>query len=104
MSFEAIERITQAESRAKADVAEAQQRAKELLSDAENEGRAAVEAARAKAAGELAELKKLSEEKAMQGAAALSSQTDGKKGALRAIAEARLEKAARLVVERIVNS
>lgn len=104
MSFEAIELITAAESEARAMVAAAEQKAKEMITDAENEGRAAVEAAKAKAAGELAELKKRSDEKAMSEAGVLSRETENKRENLRAMAEARLEKAAKLVVERIVNS
>jgi len=104
MSFEAIEQITAAENEAKATAAAAEQKSRELISEAENEGKAAVEAAKSKAAGELAELKKRSNEKAMGEAEALYRETDSKKENLRAMAEARLEKAAKLVVERIVNS
>ena len=56
MSFEAISNITQAEAEARAMVAGAEQRAKQLAADAENAGKLAVEAAAAKAGEELAEL------------------------------------------------
>ena len=55
-------------------------------------------------ADELAELRRQADEKAMTEAEGLSKETENKKAALRAKAEARLEKAAALVVERIVNS
>ena len=95
MSFEAI-----------AGIAKAEADAKELIAAAEvkNEGKAAVEAARAKADSELTELRKQADAKAMTEAGELSAETENRKAALRARAEARLEKAAALVVERIVNS
>ncbi len=104
MSFEAITSIAQAEAEAKATVAAAEARAKQLLAEAETAGKAAVEAAGAKADSELAELRRQADEKAMTEAGGLSKETENKKAALRAKAEARLEKAAALVVERIVNS
>ena len=60
--------------------------------------------AQAEADSELAELRKQADAKAMTEAGELSTETENRKAALRARAEARLEKAAALVVERIVNS
>ena len=104
MSFEAINSITGAESEARAAVAAAEQRAKQMLSDADNAGRAAVEAAAAKAEAELAELRRQADERALKKAAELSAETDTLKSALRFKAEGRLGEAAKLIVERIVNS
>ena len=72
--------------------------------DAESAGKAAVEAAAAKAESELVELRRQSDEKAVKAANELSQELENKKAALRAKAEAKLDQAAKLVVERIVNS
>lgn len=104
MSFEAITSITQAENEAKAIIAGAEAKAKQMAADAESAGKAAVEAACAKAESELKELRRQADEQAMSEAGGLSGDMENKKAVLRAKAEARLEKAAALVVERIVNS
>ena len=104
MSFEAITEITRAEADAKAAVANAEAKARQMLADAENAGKASVEAARAKADGELGELRRKADDKALTEASGLSNSMENKKAALRAKAEAKLEEAAALVVERIVNS
>ena len=56
-----------------------------------------------KAAAELAGLREKSGEKAKEGARQLASDTENRKAAMRARADARLEKAAALIVERVVN-
>ena len=93
MSFEAVSNIAQAEAQAKVTVAEAESRAKQMLADADTAGKLAIDAACAKAEEELKELSRQVSEKAR-----------AQKAALRARAEGRLEQAAALVVERIVNS
>lgn len=103
MSFEAVWQITAAENSAKEFVAEVEARAKQMISDAENDGRAAMTAAAEKADRELSELKKRADGKAMQDAESLSADTENSKAELRAKAEKRIGKAAALVVERIVN-
>ena len=70
---------------------------------AQAEGRTAMEAAEKKAAAELAELRSKSDEKAKEDALELASDTENRKAAMRARADARLEKAAALIVERVVN-
>lgn len=62
-----------------------------------------MEAAEKKAAAELAELRSKSDEKAKEDALELASDTENRKAAMRARADARLEKAAALIVERVVN-
>jgi len=104
MSFEAISDITQAEADAKAMVSAAETKARQMIVNAEAEGKAAIDAARAKADSELLELRKQADEKAKVNAQELSDDLENKKAALRAKAETRMEKAANLVVERIVNS
>jgi len=104
MSFEAITGITDAEAAAKASVAAAEAKARQMIQEAENAGKAAVEAALAKADSELAQLRKQVDEKAELDAQALSDDLENKKAVLRAKAGARLDAAAKLVAERIVNS
>lgn len=104
MSYEAITSVTQAEAEAKITVQNAEAKAKQMLADAENAGKAAIEAACAKAESELQELRARAGEKAVNEAGDLSKDMENRKAALRAIAEAKLEQAATLVVERIVNS
>ena len=58
MSFEAIAGIAKAEADAKELIAAAEVKARQMSAEAENEGKAAVEAARAKADSELTELRK----------------------------------------------
>ena len=53
MSFEAIAGIAKAEADAKELIAAAEVKARQMSAEAENEGKAAVEAARAKADSEL---------------------------------------------------
>ena len=104
MSFIAITGITDAEAEAKETVSRAEAKAKQMIADAESAGKAAVAAAEAKAEGELVELRRRSDEKAVAEAGKLSKELENKKAALRARAEARIDQAASLVAERIVNS
>ena len=103
MSFEAITSVKTAEAEAKASIAAAELRAKQMLADAESAGRAAVEAAAARAESELKELRRRTEEKSEQENLALADTLKGRESMLRAQAEPQLEQAAALIVERIVN-
>ena len=71
---------------------------------AEAAGKAAVAAAEKKAAGELATLSKKADEKAVESAKTLASENGEVKDRLRAQAEANMDRAVSLIVERIVNS
>ena len=104
MSFEAINSVTAAEQQAKAAVLAAEQEARQMLQDAENAGRAEIDAATAKAEGELQELRRKAEEKYATEAMELSQVLEGRKAALREQAGQRLDQAAALIVERIVNN
>jgi len=104
MSFEAINSIAQAEAEAKAAVQAAEAKVKQMLADAENTGKNAVKAAIAKADSELAELRRQTDEKAVTEAGELMEELEKQKAALRTGAEAKLQEAAALVVERIVNN
>lgn len=103
MSFEAITSVTAAEAEAKTSVAAAEAKARQLISDAEAAGKAAVEAAAAKAESELKELRRRTEEKSGIESRELAETLQGRAAQLRAQAEPRLEEAAALIVERIVN-
>ncbi|MBR2582781.1 MAG: hypothetical protein IKD61_05250 [Oscillospiraceae bacterium] len=104
MSFEAIYNISLAEGEGKAAVAAAEQQAKSMIAEAENAGKASIEAAIARAEGEIAELRVKAAEKERVESEALAQELSTKKAVLLAKAEAKLEKAASLVVERIVNN
>ena len=104
MSFEAITSITEAEAEAKYMISAAEAKAKQMIEDAHSAGKLAVEAACRKAEDELAELNRQAGVKAESGAAALADELESKKAAMCAVAEGKLDRAATLVVERIVNS
>ena len=103
MSFEAITNISQAENAAKVAVSYMEAQARQMLTDAENNGKAAVAQAIERAENEIAELRKQAAEKSKHEADDLSSTVENRKAGLRAIAESRLSEAANLVVERIVK-
>ena len=104
MSFEAIQSIAQAEDAAKTAVQYAKAQAKQMIADAETVGRAGIDAATTEADKILAELRQKSDAKSIEDATKLLSQLEADKSALKAQAEAKLDAAAALVVERIVNS
>ena len=95
MSFEAITTISDAENRARQIKADAQA--------AEAEGKAVIEAAVGKAQQELQTLRAKSDEKAKADAETLAAETKNKEAAMRIKAKTNLDRAASLIVERIVN-
>ena len=103
MSFDAITGIAQAEDAAKVAVQYAQAQAKQMLADAETEGKAEVDAAVAKAEMELRALQQKSDAKSVEDAKKLLNELETKKAVLQAGAEARLDAAASLVAERVVK-
>lgn len=104
MSLEAIKTITEAEEAARRLKAEAAVDAKRMISEAKAAGQKALEAAEQKANEELRGLRGKADEKATSDAKELAENTENKKAAMRVRAEGRLDKAAQLIVERIVNS
>ena len=104
MSLEAITAITEAEERARQKKADAAADAKRKIAQAISDGEAAVEAAAGKADAEIAERMRKAEEKAKADASELAGSNENKKASMHARAESRLDKAAELIVERIVNS
>ena len=103
MSLEAITSVTNAEREAKAAVAAAQVQARQLLADADTAGKAALDAARAKADSELETLRVRAEERSRTDAAALTRELGSRREELCRKAEAKLDAAAALIVERIVK-
>lgn len=104
MSLEAIKVISQAEEKAKQAKADAVLASKKTISEAEAAGRQVLEQAKAKAAQELEELEKRANDNALEQAKELAASTENKMASMRVRAESSLEKAADLIVERIVNS
>ena len=103
MAFDAITSIAQAEDAAKVAVQYAQAQAKQMIADAGTQGKAEIDAAVARAEKELRTLQQKSDAKSVEDARKLLSEMETKKAVLKAGAEAKLEAAASLVVERIVK-
>lgn len=103
MSFEAITMINQAEESAKKGRAQAIADAKAAEAAAVEAGKAAVEAAVAQARQQVQDLQTQLEAEAKAATAALCAETENQKAAMRACAEGKLDQAAALIVERIVN-
>ena len=103
MSLEAITSVAIAEQEAKNAVASAQAQAKQLLSDAQAAGEASLEAARAKADSDLEALRRRAEEKSRADSDVLNRSLEVERRAIRRMADAKLDAAAALIVERIVK-
>ena len=103
MSLEAIKTITEAEEAARRLKADAATEAKRMIGEAKTAGQAALDAAENKANEELRELRAKADEKATADARELAANTENKKAAMQVKAESRMDKAAQLIVERIVN-
>lgn len=103
MSFEAITQINQAEEAAKKGRAQVIADAKAAEAAAVEAGKAAVEAAVVNARQQVQDMQAELEAKANAAAEVLASETENRKAAMRACAEGKLDQAAALIVERIVN-
>ena len=103
MSLEAIKSISEAEDEARQAKLRAQQKARETVEAAEKSGKEALASTLARAESEIAQLKRTADQKAAEHAVELASTTANRQATLRARAEGRLDKAAQLIVERIVN-
>ena len=103
MALEVIATVSKAEEAAKQLKAEAAVRAKALVKTAEEEGLKAVAAAAERAAAEIDGIGKTAAENSRQAAKVFRETTEKEKDALRSAAEARLDKAAERILERIVN-
>ena len=103
MSFDAITGIAQAEDAAKVAVQYAQAQAKQMLADAEAEGKAEIDEAVARAEKELRALRQKSDAKSVEDAKKLLNELETKKAVLQAGAEAKLDATASLVAERVMK-
>ena len=103
MAFEAITVISGAEEQARKSRAQAVADARTREALAETEGKALVSDAVKRAQAELREARAKSDAAAVAAAEALAGETENKLAAMRTQAEKRLDRAASLVVERIVN-
>lgn len=104
MSFESINNVKAAEEKAKKIVAEAEAEARRMIADTEAKGELDRSEAEDKARRELGELDTKSEILAREAMEETASAAETKKAVLKAKAEGRMEKAAALIVERIVNA
>ena len=105
MSFEAITTISDAENRARQIKADAQAAAAAAVEAAQAEGKAVIEAAVGKLIGNagMHRQRAKSDEKAKADAETLAAETKNKEAAMRIKAKTNLDRAASLIVERIVN-
>ena len=103
MALEAIQTVTQAEARAKADREAAAAQAKQRLTDAQREAKQTVEQARQKAREEARQMMAQAEEKAAQATREALEQAGQDCEALKQSARGRLEQAAQLIVGRVVE-
>jgi len=104
LSYEAIKIICLAEEEARRIIQLMQQNAVEAIESAERSGKETVASAVARAESEIAHLIHVMDNKATKEAAELASSTANRQATLRARAERRLDGAAELIVERIVNA
>ena len=103
MPADAIKSIGAAEEEARQACIRAREKAAQSVAEAEKAGRSAVASTLVRVESEIADLKRLSEQKATEQAVELASKSANRQATLRARAEARLPKAAALIVERILN-
>lgn len=104
MSLEAVKQVTDAEQRAKVRKAQAAQDARRLVAEAEKAGQQAVAQAKQKAQLQITELMEQAERNAAAHTAAVVKETEGQCEELRAEAQRRLEKAASLIVGKVVDA
>lgn len=103
MSIEAVQKVTEAEERARAQKAAAVEQAKKLVADAERTGRERLEAAHAEAEGQVKAMLSRAEESAAARTAAVLEETRRSCDGLRRAAEDRLDDAAALIIRRVVG-
>ncbi len=103
MSLEAIEKVTQVETKNRERKAAAEAEAKQLIADAERDGLALLQQVRATAAHQGKQLMQQAEAKAAERARVITEKANGEGEALRGMANQHLEKAAEFIVGRVVN-
>lgn len=103
MSFDAVQKVTEAEQRSKERKAEAAERAKRMVQDAEKAGKDRLSSARAEAEAQSKQLMAQAEAKADLHTQAVLEETSRACEALRREAEGKLGDAAALIVRRVVG-
>ena len=103
MSLEAIEKVTQIEQQSQERKAAAEAEARKIVADAEREGLALLQQARAAAAENGRKLLREAEERADEKAAEISRAAEAESAALQNAAGKHLDEAAEFIVGRVVN-
>ena len=103
MSLEAIEKVSQAETKNRERKAAAEAEAKQIIADAEREGLALLQRVRAEAADSGGALLKQAEAKAAERSAGIAAAAEAEAEALRKEAGRHLEEAAEFIVGRVVK-
>ena len=103
MSLEAIEKVTELETQMREQKAAAEAKARQIAVDAEREGIALLEKTRADAAERGRKLLKQAEERAAKQAEEIQSAAEAESEALREAAGRNLEEAAEFIVGRVVK-
>lgn len=103
MSFQDIQKVTETEREVQAKKAAAQAEAKQIVAAAERAGLAAVEAARAKAEEQNRALLAQTEELTARQSRQTAEANDAACRAMQREAESRLDRAADLIVRRVVD-
>ena len=103
MSKEAIMKVIETENNARTSRTQASVDARASILAAEAEGKAEISSALEKAEKDVSEMRSRSDAKSIVAAETLANETENKKAAMRIRAEGRLDKAAAIIVERIVN-
>jgi len=103
MSLEAMEQVTKVEEALRQRKSEAAAQAKQLVAQAEREGKLALESIRSQMEAQAKEQMAQAEARANQRAAQLREESQQDCAALRAAAQERLDQAAGEIVRRVVN-
>ena len=101
--LESIMAISQAEQEARQAISLAQENADKTIEAAQTAGNDTITSTIARAEAEIAHLTRIMDQKAMEEAMELASTTANRQATLRARAERKLDAAATLIVESIVN-
>ena len=96
--------IITAEEEARLSIAIAERNARQSVEEATQAGKDSVDSTLARAGSEIAHLKRYADQKAASQAVELASSTANRQATLRARAERRLDDAAQMIVERILNT
>ncbi|MCL2409154.1 MAG: hypothetical protein FWC96_06010 [Oscillospiraceae bacterium] len=103
MSLDMIKKIKAAEEEGREAVIAAREKARKTVDNAEEEGAQALALAHSRAETEIAELMRECDQQAAEIAHELVATTANRQAMLRARGEVRIEKAASLIVERIMD-